>query len=168
MSTIYLHLVLVSDTFDYSAMACRARRQKDARKRFEKLIVKYMYRRLNTQPNKDRMVTTNMLLPLGSLRRKAVRNIFEGWIRKTIGHGRVLTRKLSKNVVHTLRSKFELGVLDDDEEVQRMHSLLKVAKKRKLSRAAMSNVDNLVTLPMEIPELEDWNLHGWGMSVDFW
>lgn len=109
------------------------------------------------------MVTTNMLLPLGSLRRTAVRSIFAGWIRKIIGHGRVLTRKLTKNVVHTLRSKFELGVLDDHEEVQRMHSLLKVAKKRKLSPAAMSNVDNLVTLPMEIPDMEDWNMHGWGM-----
>ena len=143
-----------------TAMACRARRQKAARKRFEKLIVKYMYRRLNTPTHRDRMVTTNVLLPVGSLRRKAVRNIFEGWIRKTIGHGRVLTHKLSKNVVHTLRSKFELGVLDD-EEVQRMHSLLKVAKKRKLSPAAMSNVDNLTTLPMEILESEDWSIHGW-------
>ena len=150
----------------FIAMARRARRQKEARKRFEKLIVKNIFRRLNTPTNRDRIATTNMLLPLGSLRRKAVKNIFGGWIRKIIGHGRVLTRKLAKNVVHTLRSKFELGVLEDDEEIQRMHSLLKVAKKRKLSAAAMSNMDNLVTLPMELPPLQDWNMHGWGMSVD--
>ena len=135
------------------AMPSRACRQRDERKKYENLIVKKMYRRLNTDDHKQRMLTTDQLLPLGSLRRSTVRKIFAGWIKKLVGVGRVVTRKLAKNVVQSLRSKFEIGndSLDDDE-ILRMHSLLKVAKKRKLSTAAMSSVDVMETCPMEFPQ----------------
>ena len=151
-----LQLIEVAHT-NLVAMPSRACRQRDVREKYENLIVKKMYRRLNTDDHKQRMLTTDQLLPLGSLRRSAVRKIFAGWIKKLVGVGRLVTRKLAKNVVQSLRSKFEMGndMLNEDE-ILRMHSLLKVAKKRRLNTAAMSSVDLMDTCPMEIPQ--DCNL----------
>ena len=140
------------------AMPSRNRSQKRQRDTHVSMIVKNMARRLNTTENLQRMRTTDMLLPLGSLRRKSVRRVFSGWIRKLIGKGRVVTQKLAFQVGRSLRAKFELGEMEGKEEGYRIHCLLKGARKRQLASKPMSrSMDNVDTLPMEIG-WEDWRV----------
>ena len=139
-------------------MPSRARKQREARSKHVNFVVKMMYRRLNTEEHCKRMTSTNVLLPLGSLRRAPVRKIFFPWVRKLKNRGRVVTLKLAKAVLKALRARFDLGDpdLNGDEEAKRVHSLLKVAKKRvPNSSVAMSAMDTLVTLPMELPDVPE-------------
>lgn len=69
-----------------------------------------------------------------------------------------MTRKLAEYVVTSLRKRFGMGKLakgESNDEVDRMHTLLRMARKRKLEKRvvakgrAMSSADNLETLPYE-------------------
>lgn len=140
------HYVYTTKKSSGVAMASRNRRQKQVRNKHVGMIVKRMFRRLNTEGHLKRIQTTNTLLPLGSLRRASVRAIFAGWITKLVGAGRVITKKLASQVVQSLRAKMELGDSENFyEEALRMHGLLKGARKRQLQCKAMSSVDQAET-----------------------
>ena len=138
-------------------MSSRKQEQKALRKQFVKKIVGRMSKRLASKKHQKRMVTTNRLLPLGGLRRQCIKKIFGGVVLDFIGQGRVLTKTLAKEVAHRLRRKFELPVCEGDhrnDEVNRIHVLLKGARKRKIGgqkpKLAMagSSMDNLDTVPL--------------------
>ena len=116
-----------------------------------------MSKTLAKKNHQKRMVTTNRLLPLGGLRRQCIKKIFGGVVLDFIGQGRVLTKTLAKEVAHKLRRKFNLAVCegaDRNDEVNRIHVLLKGARKRKIGdqkpKLAMSgsSMDNLDTVPL--------------------
>ena len=136
-----------------SAMACRAHQQKVARMSHVGFIVKKLSHKLSTPEHQKRMVTTNRLLPLGSLKRKCLKQLFRGWVKRRFkGCGRILTKKVAEATVRRLRSKLELpDCLDLEDEINRMHYFLKVARKRLGTgkEKAMSTMDALETLPME-------------------
>ena len=138
---------------DLAAMACRAHRQKVARMAHVLFIVKRLFKKLSTPEHQRRMVTTSRLLPLGSLKRKTLKVLFSGWVEKRFkGCGRILTRKVAEATVRRLRSKLELPDCHDlEDEINRMHYFLKVARKRlgPGKEKAMSTMDALETIPME-------------------
>lgn len=140
------------------AMPSRAAVQRATRSKFASFIVKMMMKRLSSKCHQHRILTTNKILPLGSLKRRCLKNIFSGWVSKKFkGNGRVLTRALVGMVLRRLRARHDLDT-SDLSEVPRMQYLLKVARKR-LSPAAMSgtDVDTMTTLPLFPAEpLEDW------------
>ena len=134
-------------------MPSRLRRQKSIRKEWVRWICTSMSNKLSSDT--DRMLSTNRLLPQGSLKRSCIRRLFKGWIYESLHCGRVITRRLASDVVRRLRKKFGLGVEDlDQEEIGRMHHLLKTARKRQLgkpnSAKAMSGMDCCETMPMEL------------------
>ena len=144
-------------------MASRARRQKIARNNHVKLVLQKLGKRLNAEKDMKRMRTTNRLLPVGTLRRKCVKRIFQGWTMGLAGKGRILTQKLCSQVCKALRSQFELSPCEDEmTEVLRLQYLLKQARKRhnpgQAKTKAMSYVDSMDTLLMAEaePSLEDW------------
>lgn len=121
------------------------------------MIVSNLYSKLSTPKNKQRMMTTNKLFPQGNLKRKCVSRLFNGWIAKLVGKGRVLTHKLVALVTKRLRKKFQLGSLDDQgEEVRTIHRLIKLARKRQLgsvscvcrTASGTSAMDTMDTVPM--------------------
>ena len=116
-----------------------------------KVIVNNLFKRLNTKKNRLRMVTTNQILPLGSLKRNCVKKCFSGWVLDLVGNGRILTYKLALDVRRRLRKKFALEKEGDDQEARRLHSLLKAARKRQLGKSKA--MDELETMPM--PECFD-------------
>lgn len=139
-------------------MPSRRLEQKAIRKEHQDWIVKKLSRFLKSESHQNRMRTTGRLLPQGTLRRGSLRVLFAGWIKQYLFQGRVFTLKLAKQVCYRLRSKFGLSMEDPDgikEEYLRMHSLLKVARKRQIGKPAkgkaMSSMDTLVTLPMDLP-----------------
>ena len=94
------------------------------------------FEKLSTPEHQKRMVTTNRLLPLGSLKRKTLKVLFRGWVEKRFkGCGPILTRKVAEATVRRLRSKLELP-------------FLKVARKRlgPGKEKAMSTMDALETI----------------------
>ena len=140
------------------AMPSRACVQKTVQLGYVKYIVKKLAKKLSSEQHRHRMLTTNRLLPMGSLKRKVIKNIFQGWVNKKLrGTGRVLTKRLAELVVRRLRSEFDLPQCldprDAREEVVRMQYLLKVARKR-LKGLAMSWFDEMTTLPMEDPTMQ--------------
>lgn len=133
----------------------RRTQQKLARRGHVVMIAKKLSSRLKGKQHSERMTSTNKLLPVGSLKRKCVRNLFTGWASTLVGQGRVLTKKLAEQVCRRLRKKFDLGPANDDgNETRVLHHLLKLARKRKLGAAlpTMSSVDLLETIPMEMNE----------------
>lgn len=136
-------------------MVARSLQQRDQRRRYAKLIVRKVSKVLDTEENRTRMQTTNRVLPQGSLKRQCVKAIFGGWIRKFVGKGRILTKKLSRQVCRDLRAEFDLEASDptDNSESDRMHRLLKIARKRQILKppvpAAMSVMDTCDTQPIE-------------------
>ena len=133
------------------AMPARSRRQKTTQLEHAFVLVNRLAKRLTSPQHQHRMQTTNQLIPLGSLKRRCVREIFQGWVHKAFrGTGRVLTKKLVALVVRRLRLKLELpDCYDISSEVSRLQYLLKVARKRlkpKPKTKHMSNVDNMDTL----------------------
>lgn len=126
-----------------------------------------MATRLNTKKHKHRMISTNRILPLGSLRRKVIRRLFSGWVLKLVHKGRILTAKLAVEICKQLRAQFGMQKASEElvDEHKRMHLLLKCARKRQVGSKrvsaarkqktvdAMSTVDTLQTVPMQF---EDW------------
>ena len=120
------------------------------------MIVKSMAKRLRAGCDQSRMVTTDRVLPLGSLRRECVKNLFNGWVLQLVGKGRIITKKLSMQVLLKLRKTFNLPIRsaeDHKEEAFRLHGLLKSSRKQQLGKnratSAMSFIDQLDTQPME-------------------
>ena len=135
--------------------------QKAVRKGHVKLIVDHMARKLNTKKHLERIHSTNRVLPLGSMRCRGIKKIFGGWVLQFLHSGRILTTKLAKEVYATLRKRLDLVGPSDQDEITRLHSLLKVARKRQISKPArvskpakkkMSNMDQLETVPMFMEE----------------
>ena len=124
-----------------AAMGVRRRQQKLTRNGHIKVIVKCLAKKLRSDTEQARMVSTDRVLPLGSLRRSCVRDLFSGWIVRLVGQGRVLTKKLSQQVLIQLRRKFGLPIGNMDEHKD---EILRVSCK-----PAMSLVDNLETQPMD-------------------
>lgn len=158
-------------------MPSRARKQTVARRGHVGYIVKKIAQKLSSKEDHKRMLTTNRLIPLGSFKRACVKRIFNGWVKKKfLGTGRVITKKLTTEVVRRLRSKLELPPCHDiKDEVARMQYLLKVARKRLGGKKSdMSTVDMLDTLPMDefgqhpqedFPgQAEDWYVFFWPLS----
>lgn len=123
------------------------------------------------------MLTTNRLIPMGTLKRRILRNFFSKWVLQFINQGRILTLKLATEVCRQLRAKFGMPTKGDPMESKRLHWLLKTARKRQIGskrktsrvskpqRSAMSSMDALQTVPLHSDELfgvEDW----WGGSVE--
>lgn len=133
-------------------MASRAGRQRTARCAHVGYIVKKLVSKLSTPEHQKRMVTTSRLLPVGSLKRRCLKNLFNGWVnRKFKGEGRILTKKVASNVVRLLRSQLELPPCHDlSEEISRMHYFLKTARKRLSGKVKpkMANLDEMETLPL--------------------
>ena len=74
--------------------------------------------------------------------------------------GRVLTKKLAMETCRRLRKKFGLSMDLEVEEVNRLHALLKQARKRQLGKVsvvdkAMSCIDTAQTLPMDMGFAQD-------------
>ena len=137
-------------------MPTRQHRQKKIRNEHVKVIVNNLFKRLNTKNNRMRMVNTNQLLPLGSLKRTCVKKCFSGWVLDLIGNGRILTYKLALDVRRRLRKKIDLEKQGDDEEARRLHCLLKAARKRQLGKSTVKAMDEMDTMPMpEVFDLED-------------
>ena len=130
-------------------MPSRSDRQKVVRKNHVRYIVKRLASKLSTPEHQKRMITTNRILPLGSLKRKVVHQIFAGWVKnKFRGMGRVFTYKLAALVVKRLRDKLDLPECHDiKDEVKKMQYFLKTARKRLGKLPAMSSVDEMVTMP---------------------
>ena len=137
-------------------MPSRARRQKDVRKNHLGFIVKKLTRKLSTPEHQKRMSTTNRLLPVGSLKRRVIKQVFAGWVKQKFkGTGRVFTRKIAELVVRRVRAKLQLPDCHDiSDEVNRMQYFLKTARKRLGKPPAMSSVDEMQTLPMELGHVE--------------
>ena len=135
----------------------RRSQQKLTRKKHVGLIFKKLSSRLNAPKHVKRMATTSRILPMGNLRRRCVKDLFTGWALDLVGQGRVLTKKLSKQVCTKLRKHFNLGPSHDDGgESKMLHRLLKLARKRKLGThplPKMSSSDVTETLPYDP---EDW------------
>jgi len=135
-----------------------------------------MANRLKSKGHMERMLSTNRILPVGTLKRKIIKQLFSGWIRQYVGEGRVLTLKLALQVVASLRNKFSMEKLGEEQrlcEAKRMQYLLKVARKRKLSNRvrsrAVSTMDTVDTVPMEAEDFwlaQDVQLDSLEVSAD--
>ena len=137
-------------------MGVRRREQTKTRKGHVRMIVNSIAKRLRKAGDQPRMLTTDRVVPMGSLRRSCVRTLFEGWVLKLHGQGRVITKKLAYHVLVKLRQKFKMPIKtveDHMEEIERLHGLLKASRKQRLGNkrapAAMSSIDQLETLPMD-------------------
>ena len=135
-------------------MGMRAREQKALREDHVRFVGRKLARRLMSEEEQTRMHSTNRLFPMGGIRCHCVRRLFSGWIRKYAGNGRVFTRKLSDQVCASLRRRFGLDPDCGDDEGQRLHRLLKTARKRKLSKRRplampLVNPDETPTLPLD-------------------
>ena len=151
---------MATDTLPFflpgAAMGVRLRRQRTTRMGHVKLIVKSIAKKLRSEQDKTRMMTTDRIIPQGSLRRTCVRDVFSTWILQLAGQGRILTKKLAFQVLVRLRKKFGLPIRAFEEhrdEVIRLHGLLKASRKQQLGKPcspkfAMSYMDNVDTLPM--------------------
>eukprot|EP00435_Cladocopium_sp_Y103_P051030 s722_g15.t1 len=113
-------------------MPCRGAEQRIARAKHVNLVVKRLVKRLNNEPELNRMHSTNRLYPLGSLKQRRLRALFGGWTSKFIGKGRIFTGALAKQVCTELRSRFGMDAYVPKDEAVRLRSLLQVARKRKL------------------------------------
>ena len=155
------------------AMPSRLKYQKGVRNTHVKFILGKMFSRLKNKQDMKRIITTNRILPVGTLKRRAVKRVFAGWICELYGEGRILTSTLAKEVCLKLRKKLGLvnSSLEVEEEARRLHLLLKRARKRQVhlvasTASAMSAMDTLDTVPLleELP-FEDWYMK---LKVPFW
>ncbi len=106
---------------------------------------------MDTPEHLQRMHSTNRLLPVGSLRRDAMKEIFGGFLHQLPKHGRVITKTLAKEVCRNLREEFDMEDMSPVEEVTKVHAFLKSARKRKIKRPSkpIAAMDNVETLPYE-------------------
>ena len=154
------------------AMPSRNRSQAETRRSHVCLISKKIAKALKGNDDITRIHSTNRILPPGSLQRRSVKRLFNGWIRRWVGKGRCFTKKLAFELCSCLRDQLEMDETKPPvEEVTRMHHLLKMARKKKLcptsggkpvkSSAAMgSNIDEMETLPFDqVPLSKNWIMH---------
>lgn len=131
-------------------MPCRGVQQRNTRNHNATFVAKQLANRLRTEPEMKRMLSTNRILPNGSLKQKCVRRLFAGWIRTFGGKGRVFTLKLALQVCRKLRKKFSMDPMVAASESKRMLSMLQVARKRKLDHKAKPALDAMVVNPDEL------------------
>lgn len=131
----------------------RARRQKQQRTCALQQVFRHLRRRLWKEEHMRRMHSTNRLIPPGSLKCRAVRALFQGWIHKFWWCGRIFTKRFAYELSASLRSSIGLEKVGrDHEEVGRLHLLLTCARKRlehpcPQKMSSMDNVDTLLMLP---------------------
>ena len=137
-----------------AAMPCRNAAQKQIRSGHASFVAKRLQKLLNSEPELNRMHSTNRILPAGSLKQRSVRRLFAGWIRKFSGKGRVFTRSLAQQICWRLRKFFSMEPSIPSGEIERMRGMLQTARKRKLGphsgkkKAMAINPDNLETQPL--------------------
>ena len=154
-------------------MPTREKNLKILRDKWVRFIRKNLLRRMGSNGHITRQVGTNRLLPIGStLKCKAMREVFGGWIRRLHGKGRRLTKKLSVDVCTYMREKLGMDPTIPEDEVTRMHSLLKLARKRKLDKSRPqpkpAAMDDMETLPFEVMEDSSAKLlHSSPVAFDF-
>ena len=115
-------------------MPARSKVQGNRRAKYVQFICKRLQKRLSSNDHQTRMISTNRLLPVGSLKRGPMRSLFAGWVKRLCGSGRVLTKTLSKEVCTQMRLHMDLQLPPPLDEVLRLHALLKQARKRKLEK----------------------------------
>ena len=129
-------------------MPSRSRKQGERRGTHVNLVCRKLKRRL--RGDVSRILSTNRILPLGSLKTTAVQRIFAGWIKKFRGKGRTFTSKFAREVCNKMRAEMGLEPEGPNAEVKQMQTLLKQARKLGIgsSKPAMDNADTqeLVTL----------------------
>jgi len=126
----------------------RLRMQMEKRLETARWVVRNIAKEL--RKDEKRMLSTNRLLPQGTLRRKCIKRIFGGWTFQV--EGRCYTKKLASMVCSKLRKKF--GLETSDLENDRMLAFLKLGRKHRVKKplpSNMSGMDALETLPF-IPE----------------
>ena len=134
-------------------MPSRTRKQRETRRVHVALICKKLKVRLSHADEETRIHSTNRLLPVGTLKRRCLRNLFGGWIdREFRGMGRCFTCKLSKEVCRRLRKSFGLETLVPEEEWIRMHNLLKVARKRRIQKPKPRKKKNMSGSPADVAD----------------
>lgn len=128
-------------------MGVRRRQQEEARKAAVKFAVKKILPHLRA--DKQRIFSTNRLLPVGSLRRGCIKKIFGGCPSEYIGAGRVFTLKLAQQICRRLRQKLGMDRTEFfQQEAVRLHELLKSSRKRQV-QTPMSAADSMETQPLE-------------------
>ena len=133
-------------------MPVREQKQKHVRQQHASRIAKVLGKRLRSESHQLRISSTNRLLPLGSLKKRSLKGLFGGWIRKYKGCVRLFTKVKSAAFCEK-----PLGIkATPEEEWKRMAALLSMARKRSLKKlerpvAAMpaENIDNMETVPMD-------------------
>lgn len=136
-------------------MPTREKNQRVIRDEWVKFICKRLLRWMNSNGHINRQIGTNRLLPVGSLKRASLKEIFGGWICRLRGEGRRLTKKLAMDVCTRMRHELGMEKTIPQEEITRLHCLLKMARKRKLQKPAQRketmvvNIDEVDTLPVD-------------------
>lgn len=113
-------------------MPCRNAVQKQIRSGHASFVAKRLQKLLNSEPELNRMHSTNRILPAGSLKQRSVRRLFAGWIRKFSGKGRFFTRSLAQQICWRIRNFFSMEPSIPSGEIERMRGMLQTARKRKL------------------------------------
>ena len=122
----------------------RLRMQMEKRSETARWVVRNIAKKICK--DERRILSTNRLLPQGTLRRRCIKQIFGGWTNKA--QGRCFTKKLASMVCSKLRKKFGLELEGPDLESDRLLTLLKLARKHHLKKPSkMSEMDNVETLP---------------------
>ena len=139
--------------FSSLAMPCRSAVQKETRIGHASFVAKRLQKLLNSEPELNRMHSTNRILPAGSLKQRSIRRLFAGWIKKFSGKGRVFTKSLAQQVCWRIRKRFSMEPSIPRGEIERMRGMLQLARKRKLEprsckNTAMADMDNLETQPL--------------------
>lgn len=120
----------------------RLRSQNEKRLQTARWVVKNLYTELCK--DEKRLLSTNRLLPQGTLRRNCMKRIFGDWTMHA--EGRCYTKKLAGLVCSKLRRKF--GMEMSEVENHRMLTMLKLGRKHRVKKPKMSYMDNLDTLPL--------------------
>ena len=137
--------------FFYLAMGRRETRLAEKRARHAKKIAKLLAKRLASHKQQTRIHGTNRLIQSGSLKKRALRELFGGWVKK---YGRkekrLFTKRLGQDVCNLLRERFGLGPTPD-EEWRHLSACLALARKRGLKKYKSptgKKMDNLETQPI--------------------
>ena len=120
----------------------RLRSQNEKRLQTARWVVKNIFTEL--RKDEKRLLSTNRLLPQGTLRRNCMKRIFGDWTMHA--EGRWFTKKLATLVCSKLRKKF--GMEMSEVENHRMLTMLKLGRKHRVKKPKMSCMDNLDTLPL--------------------
>ncbi len=132
----------ISIFFEPMAAGKRLRSQNEKRSQTARWVVKHISKELRN--DEKRLLSTNRLLPQGTLRRKCLKRIFGDWTQHA--EGRCFTKKLAGTVCSKLRKKF--GMETSELENDRMLTLLKLGRKHRVKKPKMSHMDTVETLPL--------------------